>query len=842
MNINLAEFKERYRALQDSLQADFLENPDTVEDLVLGRSMGVDALLGDIWRAMQMSDELCLLAVGGYGRGELHFHSDIDLLILIPNDTHDAQQKNIAKFLTFLWDVGLEVGHAVRDILDCVVEIRDLSVVTNLLESRFLLGEKSLFLKMKSMIKSSDWSSQSFLVEKQKEQHNRHLSYSNTAYNLEPNLRDGPGGLRDIQTVAWVAKWYFDVHQLQDLVNQSFLTQGEYDLLQKGQLFLWKVRFALHIIAKHREDRIGFGYQKELAAVLGYVDASAMAVERLMHDYYQTATKISRLNDILLQLLEDSVLHTQNLNPRFVIRYGYIQVSNASVFKKYPSAFIEIFLLIARHNYIRGIGVKTLRQMQFDIRLIDCNYYKKRHNNQIFIELLQQTKGVNKALKMMNRYGILERYIPAFGKIVGLMQYDLFHAYTVDQHTLFVVRNLRRFFISEFATEFTLCSEIAQTIEKPELLFLAALFHDIAKGRGGDHAKLGACDALDFCQHHQLSADDSALVAGLVEYHLLMSQTAQKQDLEDFEVIDKFTKILGSVQFLELLYLLTVADIRATKVDLWNDWKDALLKKLFFKAKAHLLGNNSGVPPASTAKKITHVKQAVLTEIIQAGYDIGQVEKIFLTLPKDYFLHYEVADIVWHLQLVIKSENKKISVDSRLSKDNVVDIFVCCEDTKGLFFRLLSIIEKLGLDIVNAKILTTKNRKAYNTISVLQDNILTQLNINQFIEDRLNQADILLTKPITKPPYRHFEHQMKVIFSYNKRWNLTQINLNMIDKQGLLSNIAHIFYQLDIDLINARITTFGERVEDIFFVCNSKNQPLNKAEKQHLKKMFKEKL
>ena len=838
--MNLEQFKTQYQTLQQSLEADFLKDPDSVESIVLARSNGVDALLKDIWQTFEIDSKLCLVAVGGFGRGELHLYSDIDLLILIPNGTHDQHQKSVSSFLTFLWDVGLEVGHATRDINDCEIEIDDLSVVTNLLESRLLVGNNTLFLKMKSMIKSSNWSSQSFLVEKQKEQHNRHLNYSNTAYNLEPNLKESPGGLRDIQTVAWVAKWYFDVNLLSDLVDKSYLSECEYDLLKQGQLFLWKVRFALHVIAKRREDRIAFQYQKELASMLGYIDTDFMAVEQFMKDYYRTVTKVSRLNDILLQMLEDRILHTQNLNENFVISYGYIQATSDEVFKKHPTAFIEIFLLIAKHNYVRGINAGTLRQMQLDLDLIDKNYYKKRQNNRLFIELLQQKRGVNKALKLMNRYGILEHYIPAFGQITGLMQYDLFHTYTVDQHTLFVIRNLRRFFVSEFAKEFDLCSEIAKTISKPELLLLAGLFHDIAKGRGGDHASLGAQDAKVFCKHHQLRADDIELVAGLVEQHLLMSQTAQKQDLEDFEVIDRFAKAVGSVQFLELLYLLTVADIRATKVDLWNNWKDSLLRKLFYKTKEHLL---SGITkPPNMAKQIEKIKQSVLSGVNQQGYDTQQIEQIFLTLPKDYFLRYEVEDILWHLWLVMKPTDKKIRVVSRLSEHNVVDIFVYGDDSKGLFFKLVSIIEKLGLDIVDAKILTTKDHKAYNTISVLQDKILEQINLNQEIEAELDQMTLSVKETGDKSIHRHFDHKMNIAFSHNEKWNLTKVEINVIDKQGLLSNIAYIFHQLGIHLVNARITTMGERVEDIFFISNAKKQPLSTVEERLLKQTLEEKL
>ncbi len=838
--MNLNDFKTRYQALQQSVEADFLKDPDSAEALVLARSDGVDELLEDIWQSFKMGNDLCLVAVGGYGRSELHLYSDVDLLILIPNESHDTYQEDISNFLTFLWDVGLEVGHATRDIQDCIYAIDDLSVVTNLLESRLLIGNNSLFLKMKSMIKASNWSSQSFFVEKQKEQHNRHLNFSNTAYNLEPNVKESPGGLRDIQTITWVAKWYFDVNFLSDLVDKNYLTENEYALLKQGQLFLWKVRFALHIIAKHREDRLAFQYQKQIATILGYTDGDRMAVESLMKDYYQTVTKVSRLNDILLQLLEDRVLHTQNLNERFNINYGYIQTNNDQVFVKTPSAFIEIFLLIAKHNYIRGISASTLRQMQFSLNIIDKDYHKKRNNNRLFIELLQQKQGVNKALKLMNRYGILEHYIPAFGKIIGLMQYDLFHAYTVDQHTLFVIRNLRRFFVPDFSKEFELCSEIAQNIQKPELLLLAGLFHDIAKGRGGDHAQLGSKEARDFCKHHQLKAQEIDLVAGLVEKHLLMSKTAQKKNIDDFEVIDEFSEAVGSVKFLEFLYLLTVADIRSTKADLWNDWKDSLLKKLFYKTKDHLQSGKAEPPEIN--QQIKTIKQSVSIEAQRQGYEANEIEYLFTTLPKDYFLRYEIDDILWHLGVVIRCQDRAVAVASKISEYNVVDVFVYSKDSKGLFFRLVSIIEKFGLDIVDAKILTTKDHKAYNTISILQDKVFEQIDINQEIESELGRSSEGVEEVGAKLSHRYFDYKMKINFSINKKWNLTQLEISVIDKQGLLSNIAYIFFQLNISLINARIATLGERVEDLFFISNSQNKPLSKDEERALQIALEERL
>ncbi|MBT3446413.1 MAG: [protein-PII] uridylyltransferase [Candidatus Thioglobus sp.] len=838
--MKLDDYKTRYQNLQHSLQAGFLNSTSAVEGFVLARANGVDELLKDIWQGFEMPEQVSLIAVGGYGRSELHLYSDIDLLVLIPNNSHQIHQEKISQFLTFLWDVGLEVGHATRDIKDCARVIDDLSIVTNLLESRLLIGLESAFDKMKSVIKASDWSSQSFLLEKQKEQRARHANFSDTAYNLEPNIKESPGGLRDIQTVAWVAKWYFGVDTLFDLVAAKYLSNDEYELLKTSQLFLWRVRFALHIIAARREDRLAFQYQKQVANMLGYTDGDSMAVERFMKDYYQTVTKVARLNDILLQLLEDKVINTQYLNSQFRISYGYIHANHDQVFSQNPAAFIEVFLLIAKHSYIRGISAGTLRQMQDNLGLVDQNYYKKRNNNRLFIELLQQNKGVNKALKLMNRYGVLEHYIPAFGKIVGLMQYDLFHAFTVDQHTLFVIRNLRRFFIDEFSHEFSLCSEVAGEIKKPELLLLAGLFHDIAKGRGGDHAQLGMQDTQVFCRSHQLNIADTELVVGLVEKHLLMSSVAQKQDIDDPLIVKNFCDSVGSLEFLEYLYLLTVADIRATKDDLWNDWKDSLLRKLFRHAK-HYLDSDTEVL-LSHDQRIKKNKQALIEACIAQGFDMAFVQQTLEHLPKDYYLRYELDDMLWHLSLQLGNNSSPITISSKISESNVVDIFVLCDDFKGLFFNLVSVLERAGLDIVDAKILTTKDNKAYNTLSILQDKNLDGLNLHQLISEALSVPEVDVAKPKSHYSHRYFDNKTHISLSENKKWHLTKLEVNTLDKVGVLSNIAYVLYEMNISLINARVSTMGERVEDVFFVSNIDRKPLDKKQQSSLKMALEERL
>ena len=838
--MSLETYKQRYQTLQAELSQRFLTDPDSVESLVLDRALAVDQLLQDIWTDLALDKQLCLVAVGGYGRSELHLHSDIDLLILIPAHTHETYQADIAKFLTLLWDIGLDVGHASRDLEDCAAEIQDLSVVTNLLESRRLIGDEVLFQRMQSVVDSSHWSSQLFFVEKQKEQAQRHERLGKTAYSLEPNVKEAPGALRDIQTIAWIAKFHFGVEHLSELVQSHYLSQAEFEILQAAQQFLWKVRYALHVVSGRKEERLAFQYQKELAQMLNYQSGDTLAVELLMKDYYQTVTKVSRLADILLQLLEDRIVNTQDINQRFEISYGYIRATHDQVFTQHHAAFIEVFLLLSKHDYVRGIGASTLRQMQANIDLIDENYHKDLGVNRLFIELLQQKQGINQALKLMNRYGVLERYIPAFGKISGLMQYDLFHEFTVDQHTLFVIRNLRRFFVPAFYHEFDLCSEIAQSLSNPEVLLLAGLFHDIAKGRGGDHATLGAKDAEVFCQHHQLKSSDIQLVSNLVRHHLLMSQVSQKADIDDPEVIKSFAAKVQSVQFLELLYLLTVADIRATKLDLWNDWKDSLLKRLFYQTKTYLEQGGEQLP--STDELVSTSLQSALESAIAHGYDPALVMRIFDTLPKDYFLRYHSDEILRHLYLLDKYQDQATLVDAQLSEHNVVDIFVVCDDTQGLFFKLVNTLERLDLEVVGAKILTTKDNRAYNTLSVLPNPSVPLAEINQEIGQALATEHIQFNQASDKYLHRFFDRQTKIEFALNAKWNLTQLEVTAVDKKGVLSAIAYVFYELNISLINARIATIGERVEDVFFICDENHNPLDKQTKQQLKNLLEERL
>ena len=535
-------FRDALRNASDNLSERFRRN-EPIEGLVRERAVIVDNIILASFRhfAGELCEQADLVAVGGYGRGELHPQSDIDLLVLLDERNEQRIDEAIGRFLTFLWDIGLEVGHSVRTLDDCEAQARsDVTVLTTLMETRLLNGPGRLFEELPKRIgQDRMWSSAEFFRAKLDEQAARHHRYHDTAYNLEPNVKGSPGGLRDIQMISWLARRHFGATRLEDLVDHKFLTAGQLRILTAGQAFLWRIRFGLHLLTGRREDRLLFDHQVKLAQMLGYEDASfTLAVEQLMQRYYRTVMEVSRLNEMLLQLFEETILLDRDespvlLSPRFQSRNGYLEVSDEQVFARDPSALLEIFLLLEQNLNLRGVNARTIALVKQNLWLIDEEFRQNPRHHRLFLDILRAPQGVTRTLKRMNTYGVLGLYIPAFGRVVGRMQYDLFHAYTVDAHTLFVVENLRRFALPRFDDEFPACSAVMQRLEKPEVAYLAGLFHDIAKGRGGDHSELGAVDAEAFCLEHGMSRYDARLVAWLVQNHLLLSLTAQKKDLND---------------------------------------------------------------------------------------------------------------------------------------------------------------------------------------------------------------------------------------------------------------------------------------------------------------------
>ena len=623
----LAPFKQCLAEASQQIAERFTRGTD-VALLLQARSWLIDQVLGHCWSCCMGNDagSLALVAVGGYGRSELMPGSDIDLMLLMPEEDDPRINSQAETLLTFLWDVGLDVGHSVRTVADCVEQSKaDITVVTNLMESRLLAGSRRLYEAMQAATAPDQiWHSREFFETKVEEQHQRHHKYHDSGYNLEPNIKEGPGGLRDIQMITWVTKRHFGTASLEQLVERAFLSEDEYQTLVAGRNLLWNIRFALHSLTGRSEDRLLFDYQRTLAEQFGYrTDDRRLGVEAFMREYYRTIMELSRLNEMLLQLFHEEILYPEGLgepvtlNNRFQSRNDYLEVVDNSVFSQNPMALLEMFLVLAQHPQLKGVRADTIRAIRTHRDLIDQAFRNDIRARSLFMELLRQSHGITHALRRMNVYGVLATYLPAFGKIVGLMQYDLVHVYTVDEHILMVVRNLRRFTVHEYANEYPLCSHIIGTLPKPELLYIAGLFHDIAKGRGGDHSQLGSTDAFKFCELHDLGEYDTRLVTWLVKQHLLMSSTAQRQDIDDPVVVNRFARIVEDTVRLDYLYLLTVADIRGTNPDLWNNWKDALLKQLYYNARRSL---HRGLrDPMQRSEQIEQVKAAALADLGDGG-------------------------------------------------------------------------------------------------------------------------------------------------------------------------------------------------------------------------------
>ena len=851
----IAPFREALRSASEQLAERFRRN-EPIETLVSARAHVIDQIIVSSWLhfAGDLSSSADLVAVGGYGRGELHPHSDIDLLVLIENTDNDADEA-IGRFLTFLWDIGLEVGHSVRTLDDCETQARaDVSVLTTLMETRLLHGPGRLFGELPARIATDRmWSSAEFFQAKTEEQRERHSRYHDTAYNLEPNVKGSPGGLRDIQMITWLARRHLGAKSLAELVEHNFLTDGQLRILTSGRAFLWRVRFGLHLLTGRREDRLLFDHQVKLSKMFGYEDASfTLAVEQLMQRYYRTVMELSRLNEMLMQLFEEAILLDKNapavpLGPNFQSRNGYLEVTDELVFTREPSALLEIFLLLEQNLDLRGVNARTIALVKQHLWLIDEEFRQNPRHHRLFLDILRAPQGVTRTLKRMNTYGVLGLYIPAFGRIVGRMQYDLFHAYTVDAHTLFVVENLRRFALPRFDGEFPHCSAVMQRLEKPEVAYLAGLFHYIAKGRGGDHSELGAVDAEAFCREHGMSRYDARIVAWLVQHHLLLSLTAQKKDLNDPQVINEFARTVGDQTHLDYLYVLTVADVRGTNPKMWNSWKDTLFADLYHSTRRAL---RRGVSNPIDKEEFLTTRQASAEQLlIQAGLPRERWQQIWASYTEEYFLRHRPEEIAWHTRVLESGNPGSISVDvNDTVQPGLTSVAVYSPKETRSFVRATAVLDELGLTIVDARIVPLAEAQSLDTYCVLESDgsaIIERRRLEE-IRNRLlkaltsgNDQQLRVTRRAPRQ-VRMFSTPVQISTSRDPSNPRTIVELVAGDRPGLLFEVAKIFDQEHVALQNAKIATVGERAEDVFFVTNAEHRPLDEASADRLGRALRE--
>lgn len=823
------EWKSALAAEREALRRAFAARPAAGE-LLRRHSMLIDRQLKVVCSTHALPPELALLAVGGYGRRQLFPHSDVDLLVLLPAAADARLQQKLETFIGTLWDIGLEVGHSVRTIAECAeLAGQDVTVQTSLLEARLLSGNRDLFRRfVKTMHDALD--AAAFLQAKQLEQQQRHERYQET--NLEPNIKETAGGLRDLQNILWIARAGGLGNTWRELARRGLITLHEARQIQRDELFLQTLRIRLHYLAARREDRLLFDHQSALAAQFNLRERPhRLASEQLMQRYYRTAKAVSQLNTILLQNLKARISPVRDreyhaINSHFGSRGELLEARDEQLFEREPSTLLESFVLLQQHHELKGMTATTLRALWRARRRINPAFRRNSANRERFMRLLKSPSHVERTLRRMNQYGILGRYLPAFGRIVGQMQHDLYHVYTVDEHILRVIRNLRRFSIPELAHEFPLCSRLMSDFARPEVLYLAALFHDIAKGRGGDHSQLGKVDASRFCRAHAVSREDTDLVAWLVEHHLTMSVTAQKQDLSDPDVVRAFAQRVGDERRLAALYLLTVADIRGTSPKVWNAWKAKLLEDLFRLTRQRLAGHRVSLESSLQARQ-----EEALAKLRLYALPDDAHEKLWDQLDTAYFLRHDPQEIAWHTRLLyFRVDTPKPVIKARLSPAGEgLQVMVYIPDQKELFARICSFFERTSYDIFEAKIYTTRHGYALDSFQVHDStNRRPQYrDLISYIEHELGERLLHQTPlpPLTKPrlsrQLRHFPISPEVNIQPDDKGTYKVLSVIAGDRPGLLSRIARVLTAYDINLHTAMINTLGSRAEDTFLITGA---------------------
>ncbi|MBI3938015.1 MAG: [protein-PII] uridylyltransferase [Betaproteobacteria bacterium] len=826
LQARLADWKGMLAGERARLKARYLARKSCAE-LLRRNTMLVDRQLRSLWKALDMPASIALLAVGGYGRGQLFPHSDVDLLVLLPAPADASLAHKLEELLGLVWDVGLEVGHSVRTIAECAeIAAQDVTVQTSLLEARLVRGHRALFEKFVNRMRR-ELDVRSFFQAKQLEQQQRHARFQESS--LEPNIKESPGGLRDLQNVLWIAGAAGLGASWRELSRRGMITREEMQQIQRHESFLQNVRIRLHYLAGRREDRLLFDHQGALARELGIADRPhRLASEQLMQRYYRTANAVTQLDTIVLQNLNTRIYPArrapvQEINERFHVHDELLEACDERLLEREPHAIFESFRLLQQHHELKGMAAATLRALWRAKDLIGPAFRRDPVNRERFMQILRDPSRVVHELRRMNQYGILGRYLPAFGRIVGQLQYDLYHAYTVDEHILKVIRNLRRFSVPELAHEFPLCTRLMSGFERPEVLYLAAMFHDIAKGRGGDHSHLGAADARRFCRAHGLSAEDADLVAWLVEHHLDMSITAQKQDLSDPEVIRAFTERVDNERRLVALYLLTVADIRGTSPKVWNAWKGKLLEDMFWLTRLSLRGD------ALTAESDLQRRQdETKAKLRLYALPEGAHEKLWTQLDTTYFLRHEPQEIAWHTRLLYyRVESPVPVVKARLSPvGEGLQVMIYVRDQPQLFARICSFFEAMSYDIFEAKIYTTRHGYALDSFQV-HDPKSRHVQYRDLISYIEYELAARLVKQTPLPPLargrvsrqlRHFPISPEVNIQPDDRGTYHVLSVIAGDRLGLLSCIARTLAAYEISLHTAKINTLGERAEDIFLV------------------------
>ncbi|MCH1492858.1 MAG: [protein-PII] uridylyltransferase [Luminiphilus sp.] len=809
-----------------------------VQPLLAERCAAVDTVLGHLWRHhLGDREDLCLAAVGGYGRGELYPYSDIDLLVLGEQAPDEATATGLSELLRNLWDMGLKVGSSVRTLDECgSLASDDLTIFTTMLEARWLTGGRSLFDQLEAVLNPERmWNSKLFYLAKLDETEARHDHFGNTENNLEPHVKNGPGGLRDIQVIGWIARRHYGV-AIEDLDEVDFLNGDEKRMLEAGQNFIGQVRFALHTINERGEDRLLFEQQQKLAQLWEMVDGEKLAVEQFMQVYYRWAQALAQLRELVMQAFDRQILHPEAgttsiaVNEDFEARGGLLSARRDDVFIKEPANLLRAFVILANSPEISGMAPGTWRLLRASHERIDPQFRADPVNQALFMELIRSPHGVTLQLRRMARHGLLGKYLPEFGRIVGQMQFDLFHAYTVEAHTLEVLANTRRFMRADYTDKFPVSTRIAQRLRAPELLYIAALYHDIGKGRGGDHSELGAVDAQGFCERHGLNRQDTELVVWLVRNHLLMSSFSQRKDISDPDEIQRFAAHVATQERLDYLYTLTVADIHGTNPELWNAWRSTLLRQTYTETRRAL---SRGLENPVDRQSVVDTTRAAAAELLEyRGFTSADIAPVWARRGDDYFLRERPDDIAWHTEAIADHSDLNTplvlvrqSTDSTVA--NATQIFVHAPDQPDLFARVCAELEFLDLSVNDARVYLGSDGATLDTFYVLQadgnpvpGDSHTLNGISEVLTEALTNRKIRSVTRRTPRRQKSFVVPTETSVHQDERRGWTVLEIATPDRPGLLANLGEVFVAHDVALQAAKIQTLGERVEDVFFITS----------------------
>jgi [protein-PII] uridylyltransferase len=833
---SIARLRLKYGADKNALLETFADarpSAQAAASLTRGLARLTDAALADLWNASLMPPGAALVAAGGYGRGELFPHSDVDVLVLLPDDILiEVARPALERFISSCWDIGLEIGSSVRTVEECAVEsARDVTVQTSLLESRHITGPKKLFVELRQRL-GRDMDPRAFLRAKVLEMRQRHTKYDDTPYALEPNCKESPGGLRDLQILLWVARAAGLGRSWAELGAKSLVTPFEVKQLQRNEGVLKMIRARLHVVAGRREDRLVFDLQTAVAESFAFEPIKGQRVsEQLMRRYYWAAKAVVQLNQILLLNIEEHIAGEdappmRQLAENFFDRGGMIEVASDDLYLREPHAILETFLIYTQVVGVKALSARTLRALYNARHVMNAKFRSDPINRARFIEILRQPEGQTHALRLMNQTSVLGRYLWVFRRIVGQMQHDLFHVYTVDQHILMVVRNVRRFFIAEHAHEYPFCSQLGADFERPYVLYVAALFHDVAKGRGGDHSTLGGDEARRFCRDHGIAADDAKLIEFLVRHHLTMSHVAQKEDLSDPDVIAAFAKVVGDARTLTALYLLTHADIRGTSPKVWNAWKGKLLEDLY-RLTLRAIG---GAKP-STETEVEHRKAEARTLLALASQLPNTEKPLWETMDVGYFMRHDPADLAWHARVLWRHvKTTKPVVSARASSvGEGLQVLVYAPDMSDLFARICGYFDNASFSVLDAKVHTSRTGFGLDTFQLVHPQIddsdhSAYRDLISLVETQLVGA-LSQTGPLPEPRRGRVSRRVKsfpvtprVTLRPDERAQRWILSVSASDRTGLLYAIARVLAKHRINLLLAKISTLGERVEDTFLV------------------------